>query len=135
MMPTREVVEVAEEAAAEKIKEKDTAATDRTIEVEKTDPVEDRTSEEVTRKIDHVEETEAEATMVRHVNPALTTVVDVVEDPLLKVSHSVRTVESVEEEAVKTTVAEEVAGAVEVSNAAEAAPLTEKETTEVLSSA
>ena len=128
MMPTREVVEVAEEAAAEKIKQKDTAATDRTIEVEKTDPVEDRTSEEETKKIDHAVEIEAEATMVKHVNPA-TTVVDVVEDPLLRVSHSVRTVEAAEEEAVKT-VAEEVAEAVEVSNAAEAAPLTEKETTE-----
>jgi len=168
MMPTEEAIdEVVEEVAAEKKEQKDMVATDKTIEVEKIDPVEidrtievekidpveiDRTIEEVTEKIDHVVDTEAEATMAKHVNPAVTTVVDVVEDHLSKVSHSVRTADSVEEEAVTvtTTVAaiemasaevEEVEeavevkpAAVEVKPAAEAVPLTEKETTEVLSS-
>ena len=147
MMPTEETVdEVVEEAAVEKKELKDTAAIDKIIEVEKIDPVEiDRTIEEVTVKIDHVVASEEEATMAKHVNPALTTVVDVVEDPLLKESHAVRTVDSVEEEAVivTTTVVatemasaevEEVAEAVEVRLAVEAVPLTEKETTEVLSS-
>ena len=146
MMPIEEEVEeVVEEAAVEKKEQKDTAAIDKIIEVEKIDPVEiDRTIEEVTEKIDHVVDSEEEATMAKHANPAVTTVVDVVEDPLLKVSHSVRTVDSVEEEAVivTTTVAatemanvevEEVAEAVEVRLAVEAVPLTEKETTEVLS--
>jgi len=123
--PTREVLDEEDvEVVETNRQQKDTAAIDKTI-------------EEV--KIDHAA-AEAEAMTVKLVNHAVTTE-DVVEDPLLMVSPLVRTVDSVEEEAVMvpttveakaTAAAEAEEAAVAVKSVAEEVPLMEKETIEVL---
>jgi len=155
MTPIEEVVadEVAveAEAEAEKKEQKDTAAIDKTTtEVEKIDPVAVEAEVVMEKKEQKDEEdTEVEA-MVKHVNPVLKTVVDVadvVEDLPSMARHHVRTVDSVEEAVtVKTPVVAtemkspeaeavkaEAAVAVAARVVAEAVPLTEKETSEVLS--